>query len=199
MPVWLQEVCKQLPLAAAAILGWWNFFFARRDKRAAESKERKSAGERAAAEAELLKIKRRAPATGPYFVASDRRFTLLTFIANKNGGIATVRAGGDQMLDYRRSEVPPLRPGQVVFFILENDGAAATEVFFELDGMQATMEEAQNAPCVGLLVLMYPYDPAKSGQRQTLIVRFMTYDGARDEHRYEIIHGQRWLRRIEPN
>jgi len=149
------------------------------------------------AEAELKLIRRRAEA--PYLAPSGTFFTALQRLSEDNE-IRFFKAGMENLLCFERNEVDKnLAPDNLVLFVIENSGQAARRVAATLDGVPVELNrEPDIHDAKGLQFLEYPYQPAKHGQKQRLVIEFESSSGVQDRHTYEIVHGVRSLKRTDP-
>lgn len=199
MPTWVEEVLKQVPVGAAALIGWWQFLLARRDKRVAEANEAEAKRTQATAEAEMQAIRRRALTSAPYFEPTQQSAMLYQFPDKVSGEMRIVSLRTGRLIDLTTDQVPEAFPkGATVMLVVDNKGQGAVEEVLDLDGVPVALHESRHARSLGALLIEYPYDPAMRGKIQTLTMRFLTRDGAREVHKYETKHGMRWLRRIDP-
>lgn len=147
------------------------------------------------AEAEIKLIHRRGDA--PYFTPSattvQRLFTDALEGEARTAAPATV-------LTALHGEVPNEMPaGTPVRFVVDNQGQPARRVSVILDGkpIQLRSEPALKFAS-GLQFLEYPYDPARHGQDQKMVISFETASGVQDRHTYSLKHGIRHLVRTDP-
>ncbi len=173
---WLGWIC-----AVGALIGWlWERHERRSDKK------------------ELELIRRRS--SGPYLRPSNARFEFVYYEGTNPNEIKFRRMGAPASLDVTRNEVEKDLPeNHEIFMVLEVSGEACPEVSSDLDGQPVQIrQEAQFDSSEGKYYLAYPYQPQKHGQQQTLTLCFLSVSGIRDSHRYEMKHGHRMLKRVDP-
>ncbi len=173
---WLGWIC-----AAGALLAWII-------ERHERNKERK----------ELDLIKRRS--SGPYLSPSSARFNWIYYDNGKPGEIGIRAMGSAASLDSVRSEVErDLPKGHEVFLILDVSGEPCPEVSVTIDGRPAQIrQEVEVDDAAGRYYLVYEYLPDRHGKKEVMELKFLSQSGIRDTHQYEIVHGHRILRRINP-
>ncbi len=79
----------------------------------------------------------------------------------------------------------------MVFLYVEVQGPKPRDYSLTLDEEEAFLTE-------GTRFIHYYYDPAKRNRTQKLIFTFELENGVVDKHSYEIVHGFRQLKRIDP-
>ena len=162
-----------------------------------EAKEAQCAAEQKMkkAESDLAVIRRRS--SGPYYFPSVKRMQYI--FDSEAGGIIIHSTGGGNVLCWDCSEVnASVKAGDTIIFALENRGKGAAWVRMELDGKSVVFAREPDIPDAdGIYFVKYPFETAIRGNRQILEVRFEA-EGIVDCHRYEIFHGLRILRRIDP-
>lgn len=158
---------------------------------------RATAAERRAAEreAQLVEIEHRGDA--PAYVLSDGRFTTIT---RRDNARATLAENYPWVLSIYRNEVDPQSQGaRPVSLLVENRRPEAVFLRLELDGEPVTIHTGSDAGTrADFQWIEYPYDPAKHGSEQTLVIIFETRSGRQGKHRYLTRHGIRTLVRIDP-
>jgi hypothetical protein len=181
-----EEILKQ----SAAVLGWLTAIVGWIIGAVQWRKKRK-------VEAELKLIRRRAEA--PYLAASDAVFNCL-YTSLIGSELRCFQPGMENLLCFQRDEVGKnLIADNPVLFVIENSGQAARSVAVSLDGVPIQLKrEPDIQDAQGLQFLEYPYQPAKHGQTQQLVIDFESSGGVQDRHTYQIIHGARSLKRTDP-
>lgn len=187
--------------AATSIYPWVKFYFERRDKRIEQTGRIEEANKRAAVEAELAAIRRRAPNASPMIGVSVRRFNGVQIEALKPGTFVWYPAGGTQLLCFICEEVPEdLAAGTPVILVVENFGAVAYQISVTMKSEErVVIQELHSEGAEDLLAIVYPYHPELHGTFQALDVAFLRADGVRDVHQYHTRHGMRVLQRIDPD
>ena len=150
------------------------------------------------AEEELKQIKRRSAA--PFLTASDAAFNGLHFPGEEPGKIGFCPAGSGAVLCFMRDEVgEDLETGDPVFFVIENHGSPARSVKLILDGKPIRLQQEPDFESSNeLQFLRYEFDREKFGKSQRLELTFEADSGLQDSHVYELLHGVRSLKRIDP-
>lgn len=198
----LLEAAAFFVVSAAAVLGWVQLYFSRRDKRLEHSARLAAEARTTAAEAQLVLMQRRGSA--PLFVPCMTHFRRLTVPGDSGNSrqLGYVDPKGARLLCFEREEVAcDLAPNTPVYLVVENVKETPVLAVLKLDGQPielhtelATAGESRSK----LSYIYYLFVPEKHGQRQTLEVWFEASSGVQDSHRYELIHGKRSLRRIDP-
>lgn len=182
-----------------AIGAWiWGIPKRRKEKLAREKAEadvKNAVAAQAKAEANLLLIRRRGDA--PLLVPDDAMFNNI-YEAN-GANIHFLSAANPRVLCWLREEVVGVKANEPVFFLVKNVGKAAPQVSLRLDGESIRLlKEPEIDSAHGYHFLKYPYNPEMHGQIQRLMMRFVSETGFEDTHTYELIHGHRTLRRVDP-
>ncbi len=149
------------------------------------------------AEAELRLIRRRTEA--PCLVPSDAMFNFL-YTTPGQGPIQGCSVASGCLLSHFRNEVDKnTAPGATVLLVIENRGQEPRRAALWLDGQPVRLaKEPAVSDAHGLQYIEYPYDRARHGQEQRLVIEFETGSGVVDRHTYLLKHGQRFLRRMDP-
>jgi hypothetical protein len=149
------------------------------------------------AEAALKLMRRRAEA--PFLVLSEVKFNFL-YTTSPQGQTQGCSVASGSLLSHLRSEVEKnTTPGAAVRLVIENRGKEPRRAVVRLDGQSVRLErEPAVSDAHGLRYIEYPYDPAKHGQEQRLVIEFETESGLEDRHTYVLKHGLRCLRRLDP-
>ncbi|MBX3747314.1 MAG: hypothetical protein KF833_18550 [Verrucomicrobiae bacterium] len=159
---------------------------------------RAMAAERRAAErdAQLVEIEHRGDA--PAYVLSDGRFT--TLVSRRERPKTIINASYPRVLSAYRNEVDPkVEDSRPVSLVVENCRPEAIFLRLELDGEPVSIHKGSDAGTrADFQWIEYPYDPAKHGSEQTLVLTFETRSGRQGKHRYLTRHGIRTLVRIDP-
>ena len=96
-------------------------------------------------------------------------------------------------------EVKGLNDGDTVYFPIEHSGQDARAVSMTLEGERIRLKpEPKMEGARGYYYLEYPYEKAKHGKEQRLVMSFETEDGIQDAHVYLLVHGCRVLKRVDP-
>ena len=190
---WLSYLIGFFITAVAALFGWVKWWYEILDKRKERAAKEK-------AEAELAAIRRRSFEVSPYLMTSNRRFNGIQIPGAVAAGPSIwLSPLNPYLMCYYRDEVDREHPaGKAVFMVVENAGPQALDVHMKVEGEEIQVIEPENSDASGLILLCYPYRPELHGIKQTLEMEFDRPDGVRDRHRYEIKHGVRYLRRLDP-
>lgn len=187
-------------------LAWYRLLQTLKESRALEG-ARAAADEALAREreqndivrAELKAIKRRAPALSPLYALSDQRFAVGSF-PGRLPRQRIERAGNDpRLLSLDNDAVPrEVAAGEPIALLVENQGRESHNVTIETEGATVALTTFEASGTHGIFAIVYPFQPEKVGARQIFRIGFLSHDGIPDVHRYESVHGQRVLRRVEP-
>jgi hypothetical protein len=89
--------------------------------------------------------------------------------------------------------------GTLIYFVVQNNGQTVVGLRFLLDGQELDFDvEPEINGSAGRYYFTYPYDPQMHGRAQRLEVSFETASGIQNTHLYELVHGLRRLKRVDP-
>ncbi|ACB75326.1 hypothetical protein [Opitutus terrae] len=198
MPDWLLIVCAAFPPTAAAVVGWWHLYFARRDKRIAEERQAKAEKERSECEKELREIRRRSLQNAPYFTLSETVLARIEYRPKPTRVSFLLTTSGNVLTAFREEVTSDMPDGTDVCLLVENRGADGLEVSANIDGRELTIFRALNQDNEHIHIFRYVFATVLRSQTQKISISFLGPSGVRDVHTYETKHGVRFLRRIDP-
>ncbi len=149
--------------------------------------------------AELRAINRRAPSLSPLYVLSEQRFAHGSFPGRIPRQRIERTSDDRRLLCADNDEVTRDCPaGEMIALLVENQGREAHTVTIETEAATVSLLPFEAEGTHGIWAIVYPFQPIKFGARQMFQIGFLSHDGVPDTHRYESVHGQRVLRRVEP-
>ena len=158
----------------------------------AEKKAQAAEATTKAAEEKLAQAKRIADA--PYLRVCKDRFDSITADGYSFPSFTT------NLLCFLSPVVKKLDPGAKVYFLLSNIGEQAFDIRFHMP--QRGISIVGNIEIAGRqtknCILVYEFDPGAFGSWEILKLDFTTAQGFQDSHTYEVQHGHRAIRRIDP-
>lgn len=181
-------------------VGTWILGFPKRRKakaaqEKAEAETKLAQAAQGKAEAALLLAKRRG--AGPLLVPDD---TMFHGIYEATGPkIQMWFCGNQNVLCWSLGEVVDLPDKTPVIFLVQNIGKAAPQYSLDFEGGPIELKkEPEMDSAHGFYFLKYAFHAEMHGKAQTLRLKFISENGFEDTHTYELVHGHRMLKRIDP-
>lgn len=187
---WIGFIAGIIIPGIGAAFGWIQWWYQIREKRHEKSEKEK-------AQAELALIHNRGDA--PFFASCMTLFDQL-YCRVKDSHVQFVPASNGNILCYARDEVSrDAPPGTKIYFVIENRGQSTRQTAFKLDGEPIELgQEPKIQGAQDLDYFAYLYNPDKHGKLQNIEVWFETASGVQATHIYQMQHGKRYLKRINP-